>query len=77
MGVPPLRNRLHFTGRGNYEVHKGHVVALGGGNLLSPWNKVLLENLTGSQIVKEFPAFYGTPRFITAFTGARHVQGYM
>jgi hypothetical protein len=36
--------------------------------LLTPWNRVLLENLTGSQLVKKFPAFYGTRRFITAFT---------
>jgi hypothetical protein len=31
--------------------------------------QVLLENLTGFQL-KKFPAFYGTRRFITAFTGA-------
>ena len=35
--------------------------------LLTPWNRVLLENLTGYQLVKRFPAFYGTRRFITAF----------
>ena len=34
---------------------------------LTPWNRVLLEKLTGSQQVKKFPAFYGTRRFITAF----------
>ena len=34
---------------------------------LNPWNRVLLEKLTGLQIVKKFPAFYGTRRFITAF----------
>ena len=33
----------------------------------------LLEKLTGSQLVKTFPAFYGTRKFITAFTRARHV----
>jgi hypothetical protein len=38
--------------------------------LLTPWSRVLLEKLTGSQIVKKFPAFYGTRRFITAFTSA-------
>ena len=32
---------------------------------------VLLEKLTGFQPVKKFPAFYGTRRFITAFTNAR------
>ena len=33
----------------------------------------LLEKLTVSQLVKKFPAFYRTGRFITAFTSARHV----
>jgi hypothetical protein len=33
--------------------------------------RVLLEELTGSKIVKKFAAFYGTRRFITAFTGTR------
>jgi hypothetical protein len=27
---------------------------------LTPWSRVLLEKLTGSQLVKLFPAFYGT-----------------
>jgi hypothetical protein len=27
--------------------------------LLTPWSRVLLEKLTGSQLVKKFPAFYG------------------
>jgi len=40
--------------------------------LLTPWSTVL-EKLTGSQLVKKFPAFYGTRKFITAFTKARHV----
>ena len=30
--------------------------------LLTPWSRVLLEELTGSQLVKKFPAFYGTRR---------------
>ena len=42
--------------------------------LLIPWSRVLLEKLTGSQLVKKFPAFYGTRRFITAFTSARHLS---
>ena len=40
--------------------------------LLTPWSRVLLEMLTSSQIVKKFPAFYGTRRFITMFTNACH-----
>ena len=41
--------------------------------LLTPWCRVLLEKLAGLQLVKKFPAFYGTRRFITVFTSARHL----
>ena len=34
----------------------------------------LLEKLTDSQLVKKFPTFYGTRKFITAFTSARHLS---
>jgi hypothetical protein len=34
----------------------------------------LLEKLTVSQLVKKFPAFYGTRKFITAFTTAGHLS---
>jgi len=43
------------------------------GSIATPWSGVLLEKLTGSQLVKKFPTFYGTRRFITAFTSARHI----
>ena len=36
--------------------------------LLTLLSRVLLEKLTGFQLVKKFLAFYGTRRFITAFT---------
>ena len=42
--------------------------------LLTPWSRVLLEILTGLQLVKEFLAFYVTRRFITAFTSARQLS---
>jgi len=42
--------------------------------LLTPWNRVLLEKLTGSQPVNKFPAFYQTQKFITTFTSARHLS---
>jgi len=42
--------------------------------LLTPWSGVLLEKLTGLQLVKKFPAFYGTRKFITAFTSTRHLS---
>ena len=41
--------------------------------LLTPWCRVLLEKLTGLQLVKKSPAFYGTRRFITALTSVRHL----
>ena len=40
--------------------------------LLTPWCRVLLGKLTGLQLVKKFPAFYGTQRFITTLTSFRH-----
>ena len=43
-------------------------------NLLTPWCRVLLEQLTGLQLVKKFPAFHGTQRFITALTSVRHLS---
>ena len=42
--------------------------------LLTPWCRVLLEKLASLQLVKKFPAFYGTRRFLTALTSARHLS---
>ena len=42
--------------------------------LLTPRCRVLLQQLTGLQLVKKFPAFHGTPRFITALTSVRHLS---
>jgi len=41
--------------------------------LLTPWCRVL-EKLTRLQLVKKFPAFHGTRRFITALTSVRHLS---
>ena len=35
---------------------------------------VLLEKLTGSHLVKKLPEFYGTRRFITAFTSVHYLS---
>jgi len=43
------------------------------GSAGTPWRSVLLEKLTCLELVKKFLAFYGTRRFITAFTTARHL----
>jgi hypothetical protein len=42
--------------------------------LLTPWSRILLDKLTGLQLVKKFPAFYGIRRFITAFSSAWHMS---
>ena len=42
--------------------------------LLTLWSRVHLEKLTGLQLVKKFPAFYETRRFITAHTSTRHLS---
>jgi len=42
--------------------------------LLTPRSTVLLKKLTGFQPVKKFRSFYGTRRFITAFTSAGHLS---
>jgi hypothetical protein len=44
------------------------------GYLLIPYSTVLLEKLTGSQLVKKFPAFFGTRRFIIAVRCAHHLS---
>ena len=41
---------------------------------LTPRCRVFLEQLTGLQLVKKFPAFHGTRRFITALTTVRHLS---
>jgi len=41
---------------------------------LTPWCRVLPEQLTGLQLVKKFPAFHGTRKFITALTSVRQLS---
>ena len=40
--------------------------------LITTCSRVLLEKVTASQLIKKFPTSYGTRKFITAFTSARH-----
>jgi len=42
--------------------------------LLTLWCRVLLEKLTGLQLVKKFPAFHATRMFITTLTSVRHLS---
>jgi hypothetical protein len=39
---------------------------------LTTWWRAFLEDLTVDQLVKKFPGFYGTQRFITMSIRARH-----
>ena len=43
-------------------------------HLLTPRCRVLPEQLTGLRLVKKFPTFHGTRRFITALTSVRHMS---
>jgi len=51
--------------------NRATAVPIGVHYVLTPWCRVLLEKLTGLQLVKKFPAFHGTRRFITALTSVR------
>jgi hypothetical protein len=42
--------------------------------LLTPWSRVLPEKLKRPELLKKFPAFYGTRRFTTALTRTRHLS---
>ena len=42
--------------------------------LLTPWSRVLLQKLTGSATSQEIPRIFGTRRFITVLTSARHLS---
>jgi hypothetical protein len=42
--------------------------------LLTPWSRVLPEKLKRPELLKKFPAFYGTRRFITVYSRARHLS---
>jgi len=42
--------------------------------LLNPWSRVRLEKLTGSAASQEIPRIFGTRRFITVLTSARHLS---
>jgi hypothetical protein len=54
-----------------FKTQKYHIILT---YLLTPWSRTLLEKLTGLQLVKKFLEFYGTRRFITALTSARHLS---
>jgi hypothetical protein len=42
--------------------------------IFNPWSTVRLKKLAGYQLVKKFPTFYATRKFITAYTSARQLS---
>jgi hypothetical protein len=42
--------------------------------LLTPWSRVLLEEVTGSVASQEIPRIFGNRKFIAVFTSARHLS---
>ena len=42
--------------------------------LFTPWSRVLLKKLTGSAASQEIPHIFGTRRFLTVLTSARHLS---
>ena len=64
---------VHFTTSSEIVAFLLYHVSAACYSLLTPWCRVL-EKLTGLQLVKKFPAFCGTRRFITALTSVRHLS---
>ena len=57
-----------------YFVVKKFTLASKNTYLLTPWSRVLLEKLTGSAVSQEIPRIFGTRRFLTEPTSARHLS---
>jgi hypothetical protein len=66
MHLPLPSHVSHFTMSSIYYHHHYY--------LLTPWSRVLLEKLTGFAASQEIPRFYGTRKFITILTSARHLS---
>ena len=65
-------NDHHTDTRRGLEVNSRYTYLLT--YLLTPWCRVLLEKIASLQLVKKFPEIYGTRRFLTALTSARHLS---
>ena len=70
MNEDEIRDRDVYVANVSNRIKMRHLLTY----LLTPWGTVLLEKLTGPQLVKKFPAFYGTRKFITVLTIARHLS---
>ena len=65
---------LHFKVMYNFNLHLPQKTVCLITYLLTPWSRVLLEKLTGSAASQEVPRIFGTRRFITVLTSARHLS---
>jgi len=66
------RKDIHRVTRGH---HIEHIwISVHTYLLLTLWSRVLLEKLTGFQLVNNFSSFYATRSIITAVTSARHLS---
>ena len=67
-----------LDGCGNSRLHRdsisGPSVASRYTYLLTPWSRTPLEKLTGSAASQEIPRIFGTRRFLTVPTSARHLS---
>jgi len=67
-------SEIHSQSGNEYTHRQPVVAAFPESYLLAPRCRVLLEQLTGLQLVKKYHAFHGTRRFITAITRVRHLS---
>ena len=65
-------NKWHIIGFRRHEADCIDIVSTY--YLFTPWGRVLLEKLTGSAASQENPRIFGTRRFLTVFTSARHLS---
>jgi len=68
--VSPARTSIHPLLTHTRHMLPGYLLTY----FLTPWCRVLLEKLTGLQLVKKFPAFHGTRRFITGLKSVSHLS---
>ena len=59
-----------FTSLSSWSIYRTYSLTY----LLTPCNTVFLEKLTGSAASQEIPRIFGTRRFITVLTSARHLS---
>ena len=74
LGVKRPEREIDLSFPSNSEVKNNWGYTLLLTYLLTPWSRVFLEKLTGSAASLEIPRFFGTRKFITVLTSARHLS---